>query len=310
MIAALFLLLASAFCESKTLALQIHLDRAGYSCSAIDGVWGPKAERALRAYRADRTKDLKPALLTPEQAYDRYFADAPEPFRIETVTEADLAALCAIPEDPAEKAALPRMGYETIKEMFAERGHLSQIALSKLNPGVDWKAIAPGTKLVIPDFPSIDEELKAGDRGLPNRPKRPEATLVKVSLSESVIRAYDAAGKLLALFPCSIAANKEKVPPHGELKITAYVARPNYTYTPDYTPPGEKVKRYVWPEGENCPVGVAWMGLNLPGYGMHGTPRPESIGFTGSHGCFRLANWNAARLYAMCRSGTPVIIEP
>lgn len=307
MIAALFLLLASAFCESKTLALQIHLDRAGYSCSAIDGVWGPKAERALRAYLADRKL---PYVKSPEETYWAYFADAPEPFRIETVTEADLAALCVIPEDPAEKAALPRMGYETIKEMFAERGHLSQIALSKLNPGVDWKAIAPGTKLVIPDFPSIDEELKAGDRGLPNRPKRPEAALVKVSLSESVIRAFDAKGKMLAMFPCSIAANKEKVPPHGELKITAYVARPNYTYTPDYTPPGEKVKRYVWPEGENCPVGVAWMGLNLPGYGMHGTPRPESIGFTGSHGCFRLANWNAARLYAMCRSGTPVIIEP
>ena len=52
------------------------------------------------------------------------------------------------------------------------------------------------------------------------------------------------------------------------------------------------------------------MGLNLPGYGIHGTPRPESIGFTGSHGCFRLANWNAARLFAMCKSGTRVVIEP
>ena len=59
----------------------------------------------------------------------------------------------------------------------------------------------------------------------------------------------------------------------------------------------------------NCPVGVAWIGLNLPGYGLHGTPRPESIGFTGSHGCFRLANWNAARLYAMCRPGTKVVVE-
>lgn len=311
MIAAILCLLASIFCESKTLALQIQLDKAGYSCSAIDGVWGPKAERALRRYIADCTKDLKPSLpLTPEQAYDRYFASKPEPFRIETVTEADLAALVTIPEDPAEKAKLPRMGYESIQEMFAERGHLSQIALAKMNPGVDWKNVKPGTKLVIPDFPSIDEELKAGDRNRKNRPYRPEAALVKVSISEALIRAYDARGKLLAMFPCSIAANKAKVPPHGELKITAYVARPNYTYTPDYTPPGQKVQRYVFPEGENCPVGVAWMGLNLPGYGIHGTPRPESIGFTGSHGCFRLANWNAARLYAMCRSGTPVIIEP
>ena len=311
MIAALALLLASVFCDSKTLALQIHLDRAGYSCSAIDGQWGPKSQEVLARYLTDRKLlGRNVPVPSPEAAYETYFANEPEPFRIETVTQADLDALVSIPEDPAEKAKLSRMGYESIKEMFAERGHLSQIALAKLNPGVDWKAIAPGTKLVIPDFPSIADELKAGDRGRPNRPKRPEAALVKVSIGKCLITVLDAKGQTLALFPCSIAANKAKVPPHGELKITSYVARPNYTYTPDYTPPGKKVQRYIWPEGENCPVGVAWMGLNLPGYGMHGTPRPESIGFTGSHGCFRLANWNAARLYAMCKSGTPVVIEP
>ena len=58
----------------------------------------------------------------------------------------------------------------------------------------------------------------------------------------------------------------------------------------------------------NC--GVAWLGLNLPGYGIHGTPRPATIGNAESHGCFRLANWNAARLYAMCPVGTSVIILP
>ena len=310
MFASLILLLAATFAETKTLALQIHLDRAGYSCSTIDGVWGPKAERALRAYVADRTKDLKPALPSPEQAFDRYFANKPDPFRVVEVTEADLKALVTIPEDPSARAALPRMGYESIKEMFAERGHLSQIALAKMNPGVDWKNVRPGLKLVIPDFPPVDEEFKAADRGRPNRPKRPEAALVRVSISNCTVTAFDADGKILLLAPCSIAANKKKVPPHGELKITDYVPWPNYTYTPDYTPPGKKTQRHVWPAGENCPVGVAWMGLNLPGYGIHGTPRPESIGFTGSHGCFRLANWNAARLFAMCRSGTRVIIEP
>ena len=299
------------FAESKSLAVQIHLDRAGFSCSTIDGQWGAKSERALRLYEYTRANARKPALAaTPEQAYDRYFANAPEPFCVVEVTRADIAALVKIPDDPAERAKLGRMGYESIKEMFAERGHLSQIALSKMNPGVDWENVKPGLKLVIPNFPSIEEDLAAGERGNPNRPKRPEAALVKISVSLSEIRVYDAESKLLAFFPCSIAADKAKVPPHGELKITTCIAWPNFTYTPDYTPPGKKVQRHIWPEGENCPVGVAWLGLNLPGYGIHGTPRPESIGFTGSHGCFRLANWNAARLYAMCRSGTKVVIEP
>ncbi len=311
MFAAMLAASSPGFAESKALAVQIHLDRAGFSCSTIDGQWGAKSENALRAYEASRTKDRRTAPAeSPEQAFDRYFADAPEPFKVVEVTRSDLDALVSIPEDPAERAKLDRMGYESIKEMFAERGHLSQIALAKMNPGVDWENVKPGLKLVIPDFPSIGEELAAGERGRPNRPKRPEAALVTVSVSKSQVRAYGADGKLLALFPCSIAANKAKVPPHGELKITSYVAWPNYTYTPDFTPPGKKVQRHIWPEGENCPVGVAWMGLNLPGYGIHGTPRPESIGFTGSHGCFRLANWNAARLYAMCRSGTKVVIEP
>ena len=310
-VAAVALFAALGFAESKALAVQIHLDRAGFSCSTIDGRWGAKSESALRAFERERAAGGRPVFAaSPEQAYDRYFADEPDPFRIVEVTKADIDALTAIPEDPAERAKLPRMGYESIKEMFAERGHLSQIALAKMNPGVDWANARPGLKLVVPDFPSIEEELAAGDRGRPNRPRRPEAALVKVSISRSQIAAYGADGRLLALFPCSIAANKAKVPPHGELKVTSYVAWPNFTYTPDYTPPGKKVQRHVWPEGENCPVGVAWMGLNLPGYGIHGTPRPESIGFTGSHGCFRLANWNAARLYAMCRSGTKVVIEP
>ncbi len=308
MLAALILFCAVCFDESKTLAVQIHLDKAGYSCSTIDGMWGPKAEKALAHYLRDKNLLAAGAPIpSPDMAFKRYFADKPTPFRIEEVTQADLDALVKIPEDPAERARLTRMGYESIKEMFAERGHLSQIALVKLNPGVDWNTIRAGLKLLIPDFPSIADELRAATHG---RPKRPSAALVRVSLSSCTIRAIDADGKTLAFFPCSIAAKKAKIPPHGELKITTYIPWPNYTYTPDDTPPGKKVKRYVWPSGENCPVGVVWMGLNLPGYGLHGTPRPESIGFTGSHGCFRLTNWNAARLFALCKPGTRVSIEP
>ena len=310
MFAAICLLLASQFCENPSLSLQICLDRAGYSCNTIDGRWGEKSERALQRYFSDRFPGKSTAALTHEQICDRFFAGADGLFRIETVTQADLDALTAIPEESAGKAALAHMGYESIKEMFAERGHLSQIALERINPGVDWANIRPGLKLVIPDFPLIAEELAAGERGRPNRPRRPDAAMVKISVSKGEISVFDKNGRRISLFPCSVAQNKAKIPPHGELKITSYVEHPNYTYTPDYTPSGSKVRRYIFPAGPNNPVGVAWMGLNLPGYGIHGTPRPESIGFTGSHGCFRLANWNAARLYAMCRPGVKVIVEP
>ena len=285
MLATILLFCAITFDESPVLLRQIELDQNGFSCNTIDGVAGWKTDRAEQAAKGRPLKTHNP-------------------FRVETVTQADLDALVTIPEKPADKAKLPRMGYETIKEMFAERGHMSQRGIERLNPGVDWDNIRPGLKLVIPDFPPMEDDLTPGKR------KRKAAAYIKVSLSRCEITAYDANNMCIALFPCSIARDKNKLPPQGELKITSYIPNPNYTYTPDFVPTGKKASKYVLPEGPNSPVGVVWMGLNLPTYGIHGTPRPESIGNAESHGCFRLANWNAARLFAMCRSGTRVIVEP
>ena len=64
--------------------------------------------------------------------------------------------------------------------------------------------------------------------------------------------------------------------------------------------------KLIIPPGPNNPVGLAWVSLALTGYGMHGTPRPEDIGRTESHGCFRLHNWNALRLAKMVLAGIPV----
>ena len=304
MLATILLFCTLAFDESKTLATQICLDRAGYSCNTIDGVWGGKSEQAFRVFFTARNRDLKPALPSgPDQIHDRYFSNAENLFKIETVTQADLDALVTIPEKPADKAKLPRMGYETIKEMFAERGHMSQRGLERLNPGVDWEHIAAGTKLVIPDFPSIEEELAATR-------KRTPAEYIKVSLSRFEITAYDTSGNCIALFPCSIARDKSKRPAEGELKVVTKIPHPNYTYTPDFVPPGKKASKYVLMDGPNNPVGVVWIGLNLPTYGIHGTPKPETVGSAESHGCFRLSNWNVARLYAMVKPGTKVIVEP
>ena len=54
-----------------------------------------------------------------------------------------------------------------------------------------------------------------------------------------------------------------------------------------------------WPlplTGPNSPVGVMWMGLNKTGIGLHGTNNPETIGRAASHGCIRMANWDALKL--------------
>ena len=279
--------LAPAFAESKALVVQIELDRAGYSANALDGAWGAKSRRAAAAFLAAQgVKPTTSAALEPDWLYDNVFkARARNPYRVETVTAADLAALVAIPDTPEEKERLDRLGYESIKEMFAERGHLTERALERLNPGVDWANVAVGTRIRLPDFAAA----------APTN----EAACVRISLSRFEIRAEDANGRLLALFPCSIARDKAALPPQGELTIVTRIADPNYTLD----------RKYILPPGPNTPVGTVWLGLSLPGYGIHGTPRPETIGRAESHGCFRLANWNAARLYALVRAGTRVVIE-
>jgi lipoprotein-anchoring transpeptidase ErfK/SrfK len=137
-----------------------------------------------------------------------------------------------------------------------------------------------------------------------------KAAFLKISLSRFTVTACSANGRTMALFPCSIAKNRAKRPAPGVIRLTTQIANPNYTYTPDFTPKGGKVERHIFPPGPNNPVGVVWLGLSIPGYGIHGAPLPERIGRAESHGCFRLANWNAERLYEIVRPGTRVIIEP
>ena len=61
--------------------------------------------------------------------------------------------------------------------------------------------------------------------------------------------------------------------------------------------------------GPNNPVGVVWMGLSKPHYGLHGTPQPHLVGRRETHGCIHLTNWDALKLSALASPGIPVNVE-
>lgn len=277
------------------LALQICLDRRGFSPNSMDGQSGAKTRAALVAY-CEAGGLPAPRAGAEANAFLEYFSDEHDLFTEETVTAADIASLVKIPEEASEKARLPRMGYTGVREMFAERGHVTPHTLARLNPHVNWDNVRPGTRIRIPEVSPAATGLKA-------------ASLV-ISLSRFNIRALDASGRTIALFPCSIAREKSKRPPAGALKIITKIPNPNYTYTPDYTPPGARRERHIFHPGPNNPVGTVWLGLSLPSYGIHGTPEPERVGRAESHGCFRLSNWNAEKLYELVDPGTPVHVIP
>jgi lipoprotein-anchoring transpeptidase ErfK/SrfK len=166
---------------------------------------------------------------------------------------------------------------------------------------VDWTNIAAGIVLQVPNVSST------------NAGPLVKAAFVTISLTNKVLEAFDADTNLLVHFPCSIARRVEKRPV-GELRVAAIAANPNYTFDPEAfpeSPEAQQIKtKLILQSGPNNPVGTVWISLDRPGYGIHGTPNPEQVGRTESHGCFRLANWNAERLLNLVWVEMPVYVEP
>jgi lipoprotein-anchoring transpeptidase ErfK/SrfK len=215
------------------------------------------------------------------------------------VTTNDLARLQPLGKTWLEKSQQSVLDFETILELVAEKAHSYPLLIQKLNPEVNWTNVAAGTVLKIPEveYPEPDDK----------------AAFVVIHLSGKFLEAFNEQTNLLAHFPCSIAARVEKRPV-GELHVIVIAPHPNYTVDPELFPESAELQaighKLILPPGPNNPVGVAWIGLDKTGYGMHGTPAPEQVGRTESHGCFRLANWDAEYLLKLAWVGLPVEVVP
>ncbi len=101
-------------------------------------------------------------------------------------------------------------------------------------------------------------------------------------------------GKVVKVYP--VAVGKPSTPsPTGSFTIERRVMNPVYRHD----------GRVVQP-GPHNPVGTRWMGLSIPGYGIHGTNEPNSIGKAASHGCIRMARADLEEFFPLVRVGDPV----
>lgn len=273
-----------------TAALQIALERAGFSPGIIDGIPGGKTTNSLREFQRSRGM---PAIGTLDGASRAALAvDEEDAFVRYTITTADRAAVGPVPKGWLEKSRLERLAYPTLAEALGEKFHCTQGLLVKLNPQKSLVSLAVGDAIVVPN---------ADDDPPVNRAAR-----LEVDLTNKVIRAFSSKGNAVGLFYCSLAAKKEKLP-SGQAEVVAIAVNPTYTFDPEMWPEVKNVDtKLTIPPGPRNPVGVRWIGLSLPGVGMHGTPNPELIGKTGSHGCIRLTNWDAVRLSKMVAPGVTV----
>lgn len=271
------------------LAWQIALERAGFSPGLVDGKIGAKTALATREFQKSRGLPVTGRL-------DEATVAALNPPTVLTgtyvISDADQQAVTGTPKDWNEKAAMRYLGYASLVEVVGERFHTSRKCLEALNPGVSFDRIKVGDQLTVP---AVEEPGELG-----------RVARLEINLDEKAIRAFDKGEHEIALFHCSIAKDVEKRPT-GNARVVVVTPNPAYTFDPKMWPDVTNVSRKLLiPPGPRNPVGMCWVGLSLPGYGIHGTPNPEMIGKTGSHGCFRLTNWDAVRLGRITVAGVPV----
>jgi len=279
-----------------TVSIQIALEHRGYSPGLIDGSFGRKTCLALVAFQDAMGI---PVTGVVDAATSRLLdPDAGEALDRIRISREDLMGVDPPPRDWLERSRRSRLLYPSLANLIAERTHTTERFLSALNPGMDLALLRPGDVLLAP--------------AVKNR-RRFSGSLawIEIDLERRIVLLFSDTSNRPApagLLHCSIAANPANAPV-GQTSVATVVADPVYTFDPEKWPEVRGItKRLLIPAGPRSPVGIRWIGLERKGVGIHGAPEPEKIGKTGSHGCFRLTNWDAIWLASLVRVGTPVRI--
>ncbi|MDH7970595.1 L,D-transpeptidase family protein [Sphingomonas sp. AR_OL41] len=298
------------------LHVQVILDHLGFAPGILDGKRGLSLTAALKGFQESR--DLPVTGLVDEATLvelDKY-----QGLRATRTLRLSAEALSGpfvnpLPKAPAEQAKLTTLAYRSAMEKLAEMFHTTPAVLVALNS--PDTPLRPGTPVVFPNaVPSSRDyaaKLPAAWRktlsDLNVDAVQPQGTQVVVDKSDQVLRVLDAQGKLVAQFTATMGSEHDPLP-LGRWKIQGFTYNPPFHYNPAlFWDARKSAKEALLPPGPNGPVGVIWLDLSKPHYGIHGTPEPSTIGRAESHGCIRLTNWDAARLSLMIKPGTPAIFQ-
>lgn len=320
---------------------QVVLDRLGFTPGVVDGKEGLSTRNAVAGFQEANGLPQSGQLDEVTQAALAKW-DAIPATRLVTIPE-DFAAgpFQKLPARPADQAKLPALGYESLDEKLAERFHTTVETLALLNPGgkpaTTGQAAPPsapasssaslaaqptalfraGQQIRVPNIGGDavdaakveDAAWRATLITLGVGSEQPQAARVVVSKSKGTLKAYDSADKLIAVYTATMGSQYDPLP-LGTWKINGKSYNPKFNYNPDlFWDAKASDQKATLPPGPNGPVGVVWIDISKPHYGIHGTPHPETIGRAESHGCVRLTNWDVARLAQMVSAKTVLLFE-
>lgn len=264
--------------------LQALLNWNQHGVGPVDGYWGKNTRKAMQAYQkanglsvTDTLNKETWAALTSSERLTR----EPVLVNYQLIDDDVNIKTTTIPAEATAKAKLDGMYYESVTEGLAEKFHMSEKYLKSLNPNASFRA---------------GETITVYNPGNPNT--TPVSRVVADKATETLY-AYDEDNNLVASYPTTVGSTATPSPT-GTHNVAVKVHEPNYTYTAD---DGSKA---IIPPGPNNPVGVVWIGLSKPSYGIHGSPDPSRISRQASAGCVRLTNWDALALLGTIKDDATV----
>jgi len=287
-----------AAARAHAVQMQILLDANHYRPGMVDGRLGEFFEKALALYNANHGQ---PADAPPD-------VSGIQPYTTYAVTAEDLGQVGVMATDHAEVAKQKSCPYTNLGDVIAERFHTTARFLAAINPTIDINQLQAGQALTVPN---VTDPFDIGTLPKMHTTKRDQSLAgrsIKISVSTRILQVRDK-DRTIASFPITPGSSDHPAP-IGDWHIDEIATFPWFRYDEGVLERGERTEDfYNFPPGPRNPVGILWMQLDRPGDGIHGAPNAATIGRAGSHGCIRLANWDAALIRTLVTVGTPVSIE-